>query len=302
MSQAVRFPSVEACPPRRRRRPDRTLAALALGGAVMLAGQTWSGSALAQSGADEPAMPTFKPNDGTPQDIAPPADEAETSDAEASGTSGASDADAFTDSAATESTDAADAPGYAPHTWGDPDAPVEMLEFSSYTCGHCAAFHTDTLPTVKEQYIDTGKVRLVLTDFPLDNVAAAVSMVTHCAPPATGKKLVDIFFGDQGAWMTRTPVESITGMARLAGMSGDDVEACLTNDSLYEALMAEREAAAQTWGITGTPTFVIAGQRHTGSYRLDDITAALDAALARAENAEPDANADATAADPPPAD
>jgi protein-disulfide isomerase len=291
MSQAVRFASLEPFPPRARRRPASTLAALALGGAVLLAGQTWSGLALAQSGADEPAMPSFTPNDGTPPDTAQPADEAETSDA--------SDADAT--ATATESSDPADETGYTPHTWGDPDAPVEMLEFSSYTCGHCAAFHADTLPTLKEQYIDTGKVHLVLIDFPLDNVAAAVSMVTHCAPPATGKKLVDIFFADQDAWMTRTPVESISGMVRLAGMSGDDVEACLANDALYESLMAEREAAAQTWGITGTPTFVIAGERHTGSYRLDEMTAALDAALARVE-ADSGSDSDAPATDPPSAD
>lgn len=292
MSQAVRFPSLEAFSLRAHRRPARTLAALALGGAVILAGQTWGGPALAQSAAEEPAMPRFTPNDGAPPDPAQPVDEAQASE-----TSDGSDAD----TAASDSSDPADGPSYTPHTWGDPDAPVEMLEFSSYTCGHCAAFHNDTLPTLKEQYIDTGKVRLVLIDFPLDNVAAAVSMVTHCAPPATGRKLVDIFYADQDAWMTRTPVESISGMVRLAGMSKADVDACLQNDALYEAILAQREASAEAWAITGTPSFVIAGERHTGSYRLDDMTAALDAALARVE-AGGDSDLGAPATDPPSAD
>ncbi len=177
--------------------------------------------------------------------------------------------------------DPADA--YTPHTWGAEDAPVEMLEFSSYTCGHCSAFHTETLPTLKENYIDTGKVRLVLIDFPLDNVAAAVSMMTHCAPEGTGRKLVDIFYGDQGAWMTRKPVESITGIARLAGMTETDVNACLENEPLYKAILERRAEAAERWNISGTPTFVIDGKRHQGSYALDDITQSIDAALTAAE-------------------
>lgn len=182
----------------------------------------------------------------------------------------------------TSDVEAAATATYTPHSWGEADAPVQILEFSSYTCGHCAAFHTDTLPTLRERYIDTGKVRLTLIDFPLDNVAGAVSLITHCAPDPIGTRMVDIFYGDQDAWLTRTPLESITGIARLAGLSPEAVSACLNNEPLYAAIMNRRAEAAETWGITGTPTFVIAGERHTGSYRLDDMTAAIDAALAEA--------------------
>ncbi|MBB4286325.1 thioredoxin domain-containing protein [Roseospira goensis] len=175
--------------------------------------------------------------------------------------------------------EAAATPSYAPHTWGDPDAPVSILEFSSYTCGHCARFHQETLPTLRDRYIEAGRANLTLVDFPLDNIAGAVSLITHCAPEAIQKRLVDIFFADQDAWMTRTPRESITGIARLAGMSKAEVDACLENETLYQAILDRRAEADARWDISGTPTFVINGQKHTGSYRLDDMTRAIDAAL-----------------------
>jgi protein-disulfide isomerase len=185
--------------------------------------------------------------------------------------------------AATAEEDAAAASGpaatFAPHTWGDPEAPVKLLEFSSYTCGHCAAFHRDTLPTLMEEYIEPGKVHLTLVDFPLDNIAASVSMITHCAPEGMQTKLVDIFYTDQDAWLTRNPLEPITGIARLAGLSAEGVDACLDDAALREAIIERRAAAAERWSITGTPTFVINGEKHRGDYRLDTMQEALDAAL-----------------------
>jgi protein-disulfide isomerase len=171
---------------------------------------------------------------------------------------------------------------YEPHTWGDADAPVEILEFSSYTCGHCGHFHQDTFPVIKERYLDTGKARLVLIDFPLDNVAGAVSLVTHCAPPDIGRKLSEIFYGDQQAWMTRTPAESIAGIARLGGMPAEEVDACLTNEALYQSILDGRALGDERFGITGTPTFVVNGEILRGAQDVEEMSAVIDAALERA--------------------
>lgn len=266
-------------------RPTRRHHAVALPALVLLAcalavhpAAVGSGAALAQDGGtanDEPPMPSFNPG----------------------GAAGASDEAVATDeTATTEEGDTAALPdyaqgladpaaGYVLHTWGAPDAPVTLMEFSSYTCGHCAAFHTDALPTLKERYIDTGKVRLVLVDTPLDILAARVSMITHCAPAPMGRKLVDIFYADQGEWLHRDAMDSITGMARLAGMSEAEVNACLTDDALYEAITRARDEAGKRWSINATPSFVINGERFQGSRRLDEMTAALDAALEQAGDA-----------------
>jgi len=178
----------------------------------------------------------------------------------------------------------AEAPVYREHVLGDPDAPVQILEFSSFTCSHCAHFHQDSLPELKKRYIDTGKANLRIVDFPLDNVAGAVALMTRCAPDAAYQKMVDIYFGDPQAWMTRTPRESITGIARLAGMSNDEVEACFLNEGIYTEIMNRQAAAQERWNITGTPSFVINGVKHTGNYGVEDMSAAIDAALAKVSN------------------
>ncbi|WP_299439963.1 thioredoxin domain-containing protein [uncultured Rhodospira sp.] len=188
-----------------------------------------------------------------------------------------------TDNGATSDSSAiAQAVPYEPFTWGEPDAPVEILEFSSYTCSHCGNFHADTFPALKERYLDTGKARLTLIDFPLDNVAGAVSLITHCAPRDAGKKLSEIFYTDQSAWMTRTPAESISGIARLGGMTQEDIDACLNNEPLYQAIIDGRSLADERYDIKGTPTFVINGQKHEGGYGIDEMSAAIEAALGEA--------------------
>lgn len=187
--------------------------------------------------------------------------------------------DAASETTPEASSDSADAATYQEHVLGDPDAPVQILEFSSYTCGHCAAFHQDHLPEIKERYIDTGKANLRLVDFPLDNLAGAVSLITHCAPPERYHAFVETFYGDPAAWQTRTPRESLTSIARLGGMSKEDVDACLQNETLYREILDRQEQARERYNITGTPTFVINGTKHTGSYSAESLSEAIDEAL-----------------------
>jgi len=171
---------------------------------------------------------------------------------------------------------------YHAHTLGNPDAPVKIEEFSSFTCGHCAHFHNDTLPVLKEQYIDTGKANLTLVDFPLDNVALAVSLITRCAPDGLYWKLVDIYFSDQSAWLTRNPLEPIMGIARLGGMSEDTLNACLKDDALFEEVRRHRDEAEEKYDIKGTPTFAINGVRYEGSYEVDSLLPVVEKAYQKA--------------------
>jgi protein-disulfide isomerase len=174
-----------------------------------------------------------------------------------------------------------DGPVYREQVLGDPDAPVRILEFSSFTCSHCATYHQESLPVIKERYIDTGKANLTLIDFPLDSVAGAISLITRCAPDSVYWKLVDIYFADPGAWMTRTPRESISGIARLGGMTQEDVDACLQNEAIYKEIIDRQTAAQEQYNITGTPSFVINGEKHMG-YGVEDLSEAIDAALEKA--------------------
>ncbi len=184
---------------------------------------------------------------------------------------------------ATDTADAGDAIIYDPYTLGDPDAPVQILEFSSFTCGHCGRFHIETLPTLKEQYIDTGKANLTLVDFPLDDVALLVTLITRCAPKPLYHQLVEIYFGDQDAWLKRDPLKPVLGIARLGGLSQERIDACLTDDALFEEIRRRRADAEARFNITGTPTFAINGVRHDGSYKADSLLPAVAEALAKAE-------------------
>jgi len=165
---------------------------------------------------------------------------------------------------------------------GKADAPVTVLEFSSLTCPHCAAFHKDTLPLVKKNYIDTGKVRFVFHDFPLGNLAMAAAMIARCSGHETYIPMVDALFLSQDSWAkSDNPFEAITGIARLSGMSVDDVEDCLDNEGLLKALQAKYQEASQGLGVESTPTFFIEGTKVPGNLPYDDFADLLDKALAK---------------------
>jgi protein-disulfide isomerase len=116
---------------------------------------------------------------------------------------------------------------------GDPNAPVTMIEYSSLTCPHCAAFHKETLPGLKERYIDTGKVRLVLRDFPLDETALKAAVIAHCAGPERYPTFVDVFFNQQESWARAgDPVAALKQLAKLGGLAETEIDACLADKSM----------------------------------------------------------------------
>jgi len=165
---------------------------------------------------------------------------------------------------------------------GRPDAPVTMIEYSSLTCSHCAAFHTDTLPSIKKDYIDTGKVRMVFWDFPLGNLAMAATMIARCSGQDNYVPMIDALFLSQKTWArSEAPFDAIAGIARLSGMSVADLENCLDDRDLLKALEAKARDASDNLGVQSTPTFFIEGLKVPGNLPYEDFQDLLDKALAK---------------------
>ncbi|MBL8658737.1 MAG: DsbA family protein [Rhodospirillales bacterium] len=167
-------------------------------------------------------------------------------------------------------------------TIGDPQAPVTILEFSSLTCPHCAAFHRETMPKIKETYIDTGKARLVYRDFPLDRAALAAAVVSHCVDPARRFGFIEMLYRDQAAWTQSTdPLKELKIRSQLAGLSESDFNACLENKALIQAIQQRAQEAQKEYGINSTPSFVIGGKKLTGEQSFEAFSEAIDAASAK---------------------
>jgi len=161
---------------------------------------------------------------------------------------------------------------------GSDDADVTIVEYASMTCGHCGNFHNDVFPALKEKYVDTGKVRFVFREFPLDNLALAVSMLGRCAGD-TDKAfaLVKAFFKRQRHWVVRgDPTPRLFEIAKQAGFTQESFDACLADEALAKKILEERAIASQDFGVSATPTFFINGKRLKG--RTDQIEA-FDKAL-----------------------
>lgn len=165
------------------------------------------------------------------------------------------------------------APQPLPDVWqGAKDAPVTVIEYASMTCTHCAAFHAETWPTLKAKYIDTGKLRFVLREFPLDPVATAAFMLGRCAGPDRRNALLDLLFDQQKTWaFVDHKAEALAGTVKQAGMTVTALEACLKDQNLYRSVIAERDLAGQDFGVEATPTFFIDGVRYSGEMTIDEL-------------------------------
>ncbi len=163
---------------------------------------------------------------------------------------------------------------------GNPDAPITIIEYASLTCPHCAHFQDDVLPEIKKQWIDTGKAKLVLRDFPLDEEALRAAMIARCAPPDRYYAFADTFFAAQDKWVRAHDYrEALARLARLGGMSKEEFDACLGNKRLEDAIVEGRLVASKELDVNSTPTFFINGNKFTGEPTAQDFEANLQAAL-----------------------
>lgn len=164
-------------------------------------------------------------------------------------------------------------PGPLGDVWlGKEDAKVTIIEYASMTCPHCANFHEKIFPVIKERYIDTGKVRFTLREFPFDPLATAAFMLARCNGNDKYYAMVDLLFAQQKAWSTaQKPAEALLATVRQAGFTQESFEACLKNQSIYDAVNSVRERGDKTFGVESTPTFFINGQKSSGSLSVEEL-------------------------------
>ena len=149
---------------------------------------------------------------------------------------------------------------------GRAEAPITIIEYASLTCPHCAHFEVDVLPKLKQKWIDTGKAKLVLRDFPLDEPALRAAMVARCAPPDKFYPLVDTFFSQQEQWVTaRDYRAALEKLAKLGGIGDKQFKTCTEDKKLEDQVAQSRLTAAQQLGVNSTPSFFINGQKFEGA-------------------------------------
>jgi protein-disulfide isomerase len=162
---------------------------------------------------------------------------------------------------------------------GKPDAPITIIEYASLTCPHCAHFAGAVLPKLKEKWIDSGKAKLILRDFPLDEAALRAAMVARCAPPERFYPLVDTFFETQEKWVIAKDWQAaLERIAKLAGVGKNKFESCVADKKLEDEVAQSRLTAATTLGVDSTPTFFINGKKFQGEPTLEAFDQALSAA------------------------
>ena len=169
------------------------------------------------------------------------------------------------DAAATA--EAAPAPAAIPDmTIGAEDAPIEVIEYGSFTCPHCADFHETVYPSLKSEWIDTGRVRFTFREVYFDRFGLWASMIARCGGEMRFFGIHDMLYETQREWIgdgePAAIAENLRTMGRTAGLDDAALEACLGDEAQAEALVAWYQANAEADAITATPTFIIDGESH----------------------------------------
>jgi protein-disulfide isomerase len=165
---------------------------------------------------------------------------------------------------------------------GDPKAPVTVIEYASMTCPHCAHFQETTFPELKKRYIDTGKVRYIFREFPLDNLAAAAFMLARCAGELDSSKyyaMIETMFAQQRTWAVEKPIPPLMTIAKQAGFTEKSFDECLANQKILDGIEKVRQRAIKDFQVDSTPTFFINGTRKVGALTIDEMAKVIDPML-----------------------
>jgi protein-disulfide isomerase len=157
---------------------------------------------------------------------------------------------------------------------GPADASVTITEYASMTCPHCAAFNEAVFPKIKSEYIDSGKIRYVFREFPLDAKAAGGSMLARCiAKDDPGKffAVIDMLFKQQNDWVMKNTTETLIRIGKQAGLSQQAVEDCLKDQALLNKIVADQKYASEVLKVDSTPTFFINGERIRGEASFEEF-------------------------------
>jgi len=180
----------------------------------------------------------------------------------------------ITEAVAQNATDVAKPVSLPDMALGRADAAVTITEYASMTCPHCAAFNADVFPKIKSEYIDTGKIRYVFREFPLDIKAAAGSVLSRCIAKDDANKyfaVTDLLFKTQADWVMKNTTESLIRIGKQAGLTQEQIEACLRDQSLLDKLAADQKYAAEVLKVDSTPTFFINGEKIKGETSIEEF-------------------------------
>lgn len=166
---------------------------------------------------------------------------------------------------------------------GSETAKVTIVEYASMTCPHCREFHEKVWPEIKKKYVDTGKVRFIFREFPLDARAFAGSMLARCAGPGKELPMIEALFHAQAEWahIKGNPQAALFEISKQAGFTQDSFEKCLLDQKLLDQLTATRTRASEQFGVNSTPTFFLNGKRLNASPLLEEFEKALEPMLAQ---------------------
>lgn len=168
---------------------------------------------------------------------------------------------------------------------GNPDAAVEVVEYASYTCPHCASFHANTYPQLKENYIDTGLINFVYREVYFDQPGLWASMVARCGGEMRFFGISGVLYEQQQVWARAGDGAAISAALRnigkIAGLSDDELDACMTDADQAQELMAWYRSNADRDEVQSTPSFLINGEKYS-NMNYADFAAAIDEKLADA--------------------
>jgi protein-disulfide isomerase len=158
---------------------------------------------------------------------------------------------------------------------GKPDAPVTIIEYSSLSCPHCAAFHKDVFPALKSEYIDTGKVRFVMREFPLNEPALGGAVIARCLEPSRYFAFTSLLFAKQEDWaFQKDAFTPLKALAKQAGMTGEEFDKCINDESLQQKVLAVRDEG-QKKGVNATPSFFVNGTLLKGTPAIQTFAEAM---------------------------
>ena len=163
---------------------------------------------------------------------------------------------------------------------GDESASIKMIEFASLTCGHCAKFHNEVFPLIKENYIDTGKVSFVYRDFPLDKFALKASVIARCSGNDRFFSFLRVLYNKQKDWTrTEDPFKSLLKIAKLGGLKNDEIKVCVGNKSIEDGILRERLNSTKTYEIKATPTIYFNEEKYEGDLTFEALKLKIDSLL-----------------------
>ena len=165
---------------------------------------------------------------------------------------------------------------------GKIDAPITIIEYASMSCSHCASFHNNTLPDLKEEYIDTGKVKFVFRDFPYNFPALLGSMVMRCTPNDVRYDYMNALYKLQNQWVLKENIKTTQELYKImqsGGMKKEDFEACINNTDLENQIIQEIIDAQEEFQIKNTPSFLVNGNLVAGNKSIKEFRQIIDKIL-----------------------